>query len=356
MAYVSFPRDVAVRGLRWQPPFDTAQSNRSEFTGGRQVVELPGGGRWRASGEFVPMIGQANSFGVRRFLANLRGPLNIFALPAWEKRQTASAITRWPIALPINSTNCTVTGNTAVKVAGGGGFNASARTTGGWAGGVTLTFRNGAFGALFCAGISTAPAADDNFTSVEHGLIVRENGQVDVLIFGVTLSNKGWSGPGSLFSIDFEPGASQVRYYVDGALIHTETYSSAAVMYFDSSISTMGGTISDICFFARTPIAAGSTTAVLYGFPVSTANAVTGGWFATALFTDGTTQLLTVKDPTDSFSDTSAGVTFDAPLRKTAYHIVLDYPFALMSLSDGAEWGVDPGQIYSAGFTAEEAW
>lgn len=354
MAYVPFPRGVNVRSLRWNPPFDTAQMNRSEFTGGAQIVALPGGGRWGVSGEFVTMIGQDASLEARRFLSALRGPLNTFSVPAWEKRQSSTPLALWSRAPVLNASNCVITGSTAVKVAGGSGFNASAYSSVGWNVGVTLTFRNGNFGALFAAGISLNPLANDTLASVEHGLVIRENGRVDVQILGTTIVNKGWSHPDSLFCIDFD--TSNVRYFVDGDLIHTETFASAATMYFDSSISTVGGSIADITLSARIPAAAGSRTAVVYGLPASTANAVPAGWFATALFADGTTQLLTVAYPADSDSTGSAGVTFDAPLRKTAYHIVMDYPFLTARLADAGEWAVDPGQIYSAGFTATEAW
>jgi hypothetical protein len=92
MTIITPPGTLPIRRIQWslkQP----AQINRSGWTGRRQVAGLPGGAIWTASGEFVPIIKEANARQWRGFFASLRGAFNTFYLPATEGDQHALALT-----------------------------------------------------------------------------------------------------------------------------------------------------------------------------------------------------------------------------------------------------------------------
>lgn len=354
MGYVPFPTGVSVRSLRWRAPFDTSQVNRSEFTGNRQVVELPGAGRWSVSGEFVTMIGQAQSYKPRSFLAALRGPKNFFALPAWEARQASQLpllASRQPLANPIN---VSISGRDVTKTASNGNYDGQAVSNAGLTSGCILMFRAGGTGA-FAAGINTDPFTNAVYTSLDYAFFCEAGEPIQIYEqANGFLGNFGYPVPGDLFTIIYTN--AQVLYFINGALVRAVSASAGQTFYFDCSLRDIGTTISDIGFAPRNNVSAGATSALLFGFSASLPRQILGGWLATALFEDGSSQpLMVIQDaPSDSLGRATA--LFDAPLRRAAYAIVLDYPFAHMALADAAEWGVDPGQIYSAGFTAEEAW
>lgn len=86
MAIITPPAALPIRRIEWrlrQP----AQVNRSGWTGHRQVLGLPGGAMWSASGEFVQMVRESNARQWRAFFAQLRGAFNTFLLPAVEENQ-----------------------------------------------------------------------------------------------------------------------------------------------------------------------------------------------------------------------------------------------------------------------------
>lgn len=354
MAIVSFPRGIGVRGVRWQPPFDTAQLNRSEYTGGAQVVELPGGGRWNASGDFVTMIGQDASLDVRRFQSGLRGPLNFFALPAWEKRQATQLATTTSIAALTAGSGTSVSTRTLTKTGVAFAYDAQVTSAISITSGCTLLFRPAQTNATIMCGINTDPLTDAGFASIDHAIQVTELGVWHVYEGGTFVSINLPYAAGDLFEIEYTNAA--VNYYQNGALVRSVAKAAGVTFWMDSSFFTPGGALTDVAFHGRNLVTAGQGTARLWGFPINTLNVARAGWFATALFEDGSAQLMMLQRDAHSEADGSVVVTFDATLRKSAYAIIIDYPFAHMRLADGAEFAVDPGQIYSAGFTATEAW
>lgn len=114
MTLITPPAALPVRRIQWQRR-QPAQVNRSGWTGRRQVVGLPGGSLWTASGEFVPLVKQSNVLQWRGFFASLRGPFNTFNLTAVEEAQhalsqptitagTAGAFTATMTGLPVSTT------------------------------------------------------------------------------------------------------------------------------------------------------------------------------------------------------------------------------------------------------------
>lgn len=64
-----------------------AQVNRSAWTGKPQVIANPWHGIWRAQVDLVPIIGETAMLAWRAFLAQLKGQINSFRLPATEGLQ-----------------------------------------------------------------------------------------------------------------------------------------------------------------------------------------------------------------------------------------------------------------------------
>ena len=63
------------------------QINRSEWTGRRQVMVLPGAAYWKVTAAHVVVISEANMLAWRSFFAQLKGSANTFRLPAGEADQ-----------------------------------------------------------------------------------------------------------------------------------------------------------------------------------------------------------------------------------------------------------------------------
>ena len=353
MAYIPFPAGVGLRSVQWRAPFDTAQANRSAFTGTRQVVELPGGGRWTASGEFVPMIGQDASLNLRAFLAALRGPVHSFALPAFEARQ-ASILPLTSAAQALTAgAGMSVSGRTLTKTGVTNAFDAQV-TSAALTGGCVLHFRAGQVNRAFAIGIDPSPALNANETNMDHAFSLTAGGKVQIIENGGFVAEIGNYTPTDLFSIIYTGAA--VGYYVNGGLVRSVAKSAGLSLAFDSSFQSSGAVANDVAFTGRALFSAGARAVSLRGFPASSVGVIRAGWFATALFEDGTAQLLTITADANSDASGVCVANFDAPLRKLAYAIIVDFPFAHMSLADVAQWSVDPAQIYQAGFTAEESW
>ena len=114
MTLITPPAALPVRRIQWQLR-QPAQLNRSGWTGRRQVVGLPGGAMWSASGEFTPIVTQADVLKWRGFFTSLRGPFNTFNLTAVEEAQhalsqptitagSAGAFTATMTGLPVSAT------------------------------------------------------------------------------------------------------------------------------------------------------------------------------------------------------------------------------------------------------------
>lgn len=91
MATISFPAAAKIRSIRWELE-RPAQVHTSGYTGRRVVVADPWHGRWRATFELAPIVGQDNFLAWRAFMAALRGQINTFRLPATEKPQNGSGL------------------------------------------------------------------------------------------------------------------------------------------------------------------------------------------------------------------------------------------------------------------------
>jgi len=92
MTVITPPAALPIRRIQWQLR-QPAQINRSGWSGRRQVAGQPGGAVWTASGEFAPIVREANARPWRAFWLALRGAINTFYLPASEGDQHALSFT-----------------------------------------------------------------------------------------------------------------------------------------------------------------------------------------------------------------------------------------------------------------------
>lgn len=356
MAHVPFP-SVNLRGVSWrlrQP----AQVNRSGWTGRRQVLGLPGGAVWEASGEFVTRIGQANFYELRAFLAALRGPVNTFALPAWEARQMAfypSLRTRSSLTIGANVTvssdQRTVTATTSGSWGTKGAYSTTSTTSG-----AVLTFRPGqAQGENIMAGINADASATNGSSDMDYAFLCSTTGEVAAYESGVSAAYFGRYKATDIFAIVYDN--STVKYYRNGELLRSVATTAGRTFFADFAFEgNIGATISDINFCANPLVSAGVRSVDVSGLTPSTTRHLRAGMMATALFKGGGAQLVVLNADVNSDASGLATLTFDQPLRGQPYALVTDYPFAEMALSgDTFEYKTDAGQIYSVGFSAEEA-
>lgn len=108
MAFITAPT-LPIRQITWvlsRP----AQINVSQWTGRRSVVANPWHGKWRASVQLRPIVGEANIAAIRGFLAECMGPINTFRLYATEGDQNQND------AVTVSST--AAAGVTSISVTG----------------------------------------------------------------------------------------------------------------------------------------------------------------------------------------------------------------------------------------------
>lgn len=89
MAIIAIP-DHHFRTVDWTLRQPT-QVNRSEWTGRRQVMQMPGAALWLVQAEHVPIIGEDNIRPWRAFLAAMRGQVNVTRVKATGLDQRAGA-------------------------------------------------------------------------------------------------------------------------------------------------------------------------------------------------------------------------------------------------------------------------
>jgi len=80
MANIPLPTNLPFTRLRWVPPAQN-QVNRSEWTGARKVVRLPGAGRWRCSAAVLQTTRHSIAREWIAFFTALEGQANTFLLP-----------------------------------------------------------------------------------------------------------------------------------------------------------------------------------------------------------------------------------------------------------------------------------
>lgn len=106
-----------------------------------------------------------------------------------------------------------------------------------------ISFRAGANGYAMMAGLNSDPATDQSYSSIDFAFYMQNDGTVSIYESASQVGSFGAFTPSTQFAIDYD-GAT-VRYYKDNTLVRAVPLAGAK-LYFDSSIYTPGGSISNI--------------------------------------------------------------------------------------------------------------
>ena len=135
-----------------------------------------------------------------------------------------------------------------------------------------------------------------------------------------------------------------VRYYRNGELLRSVAKAGGLTYSLDSSFAVMGAAATDVAFHALPVVSAGATSAFGYGFAANLPSAVKAGWQATALLLGGGAQLVTLTLARPSDNGGLVSIVFEPALRKGAYALITDRPFAEMERT-GALTGWEVGAL-----------
>ncbi|MCB9902361.1 MAG: hypothetical protein H6826_13545 [Planctomycetes bacterium] len=113
-----------------------------------------------------------------------------------------------------------------------------------------VSFRAGANGYAMMAGLNSDPATDQSYSSIDFAFYLQNDGTVSIYESGNWIGSFGAFTPSTQFAIDYD-GAT-VRYYKDNTLVRAVPLAGAK-LYFDSSIYTPGGSISNIIIAPAAP-------------------------------------------------------------------------------------------------------
>ncbi|TQK10259.1 hypothetical protein [Herbaspirillum sp. SJZ107] len=152
---------------------------------------------------------------------------------------------------------CTVLGNTATKALGSAaGWNSDVYSKEGYAGGVTakVTIPK-ATGYDMFFGLNSDPAADGSYTSLDYALHIPGGGTVEYWESGSLVASLGSMSDGDVLEITYN--GSRLRCTRNGLQMRDVALSTAAVLYFDSSFSTPGATMTNIRFAPMSDVSAG---------------------------------------------------------------------------------------------------
>jgi hypothetical protein len=356
MAVITLP-DNNFRSAQWTLVQPT-QVNRSEFTGARQVMQLPGASYWRASVEHVPIKGEANVRAWRSFFARLQGQVNTFRLIASEGAQYSGANPRiGSFGVMVDIANCDILGadlGTVFKRPGtGSAWNAGAYSSGRTSGpDVVAFFKANQTNADLVVGLSTSPTASSGFADIPHAWFCNASGNLQILESGTPAPTAvGSYTTSTVLGIKYT--GTNIEYLKDGAVLRTVS-AGASTYRIDSSIYTPSASFS----LVRSSFAGLTKTLYLSGLPASQ-TPLRAGMFVT-LISGASEQLVVLTSDVATDSLGVGVINFEPGTRMTTtegVQIEAIQPYALVALdTPEASYSVDPGAVYGFGFSVTEAY
>lgn len=332
-----------------------AQVNRSAWTGRRQVIANPWHGKWSASVELVPIIGEPAVRLWRAFLARLKGQVNSFELPATEGPQHVYATINPVIA---NHANTTVAaqGGGVYRVTKTGGVNgsadASAVSATAMPGDFTIRIQTLQTNKDIGFGVNADPLTDDSYTSIDRMLlftagaavVVYENGS-SVVAPASYVTSQYWFIRRTGSAIEIRVGTS-----TDIALssLVANFTSLSGTLYFDSSLLGSSGAADVLITMSQVPVAASGAALGATTITLDAAQPLTAGMLATVTLPSGARQMVAL-----TADIAGAVIAFEPPLREAisaGAAIETANPVCQVALTDSAiSWSVEPGKIYAIG-------
>lgn len=319
MTIVAMPASVRVQRVRWQLD-RPAQVNRSAYTGARRVVANPWHGKWSASAEIVPIVGEANVRAWRAFLASLKGQINTFQLPATEGPQYVGSNPTAGASAAQGATSITLSSTITfpgANLVGDPGFDSAVfwtGATGGWSVSGSKAVGTAVNGYLFKSAATVVGVYQYSFD-----IVTRSAGSV-----------RCYEGTTAVFS-----GSGSAV----GTFTGTFTASTGGEYGLNSN-DGFTGTVDNFSLKLGT---------------VSGVPPLTAGMMVTVTLPSGNKQLVMLT------ADVTVGgvITFEPPLREaisSGAAIEALSPYALVALADSSfGWSVDPGTLYGISFNADEA-
>jgi hypothetical protein len=344
-------RSLALRLVR------PTQVNRSEFSGARQVMQLPGAPYWTAECEHAPLVGEAAIRPWRRFFAQAEGPVNVFELPATQGPQRSGSDPQVGFATGFtlnNYANMSVSGTTITKVAGAAAYDAAVYSAQDLASPVAVSFRASQVNADLFAGLNDTIGDGTAYARIDYGFWLRPFGTWRTSVGGVFGSvEEGSYTTDTVFTVAYN--GTTVTFMVDGRPVRTEATTAGRTFGFDSSFYTVGGALNGVRIGQGT---AGVSLLALSGFPASSA-ILDAGSYLTVPLADGDAQLVVLTAALVSDSGGEIAAQFTPMLRKPPAwggKVRTIAPFVRMALETADQgYTVDPGALYGFGFAAREA-
>jgi hypothetical protein len=321
MTIIAMPASVRVRSAQWSLD-RPAQVNRSAYSGARRVVANPWHGKWSASVEVVPLVGEANVRAWRAFLASLKGQINTFQLPATEGPQHSMG--------PSTASAGASQGATAIVLAAAPTLGSELLTNGSFATTSSWTLTSGA---SISGGLLTYTGAASAFFATQNLVLANATYRVTIVVSAVT------SGTGLRVAFNGTMASPAAALTTPGTYFFDIATTSATT--FDLQCDSFGfnGSIDSV-----------SVKQVLStGVPPLTA-----GMLAEVTLPSGNHQLVML---TQDISGST--ITFEPPLREaisSGAAVNHASPTCMVALADSAfGWSVAPGTQYGISFNVEEA-
>lgn len=134
--------------------------------------------------------------------------------------------------------------NTFEKTTGSSSWDVGAYSTEGFRGGVQTGFKAKVGGIM--AGLNSDPTNTASFDSIDYGWLLNTNGQCEVWLDGAFLVTGGTWDVNTVFQVHYDN--TKIRWLKNGAVFHTHDVPVNLLLYFDSSISTVGAGVNSLSF------------------------------------------------------------------------------------------------------------
>ncbi len=138
------------------------------------------------------------------------------------------------------------TGNTLTRVSGGGAWDAGARGVEFCYAGAFVSAFPGTTNKNLMFGMSTDPAIDANYTSIDYAWYVKADGTLESRWSGANISTHGAYTTATSLAITYDN--AEIKWLKDGVLVRSKTVGAGLAMAFDSSFNSTGAKLTGIRF------------------------------------------------------------------------------------------------------------
>lgn len=261
------------------------------------------------------------------------------------------------LAVPglVNKGGVVVVGDSLVKKGGANNsWDSSFRTSEGLAGGASVGFTPALANKAFVVGLTTDPAGDHGYGTIDFALYCQANGELAALENGVSIALGVSYQANDALRVSYD--GTKITYLKNGVVLRTVTVTIGQPLYVDTSFRDVGAEIKNLSFSqtatsGAVPLVIERGATVIAGSAIKTAGVV-GGWDASVRSLAGYTGGAQVSfQPAQANKGIMVGLNTD-PATNDGY-ATIDY--ALYCAGNGnlyiyeSNVSVDIGQTYVAG-------